>query len=146
MTSRTALEAIGRWEEMAVEPDRVRANSPESANEAIDQEIRDCIRHYASRSHAEISARIRELDREWDIERVLEMNASTIAFAGLALGLTRDKRWLFVPGLVLPFLFQHAVQGWCPPLPILRRFLGVRTRGEIDREKYALKALRGDFN
>jgi hypothetical protein len=51
---------------------------------------------------------------------------------------------LVVPGVVLPFLFQHAVQGWCPPLPVLRR-LGVRTREEIDREKYALQVLRGDF-
>jgi len=33
---------------------------------------------------------------------------------------------------------QHGLQGWCPPLPLLRR-LGIRTRGEIDREKYALK-------
>jgi hypothetical protein len=37
-------------------------------------------------------------------------------------------------------LFQHGVQDWFSPLPILRR-LGVRTRGEIDREKYALKSL-----
>jgi len=46
---------------------------------------------------------------------------------------------------VLSFLFQHAVQGWCPPVPVFRR-MGVRTRKEIDREKYALKALRGDFD
>jgi hypothetical protein len=45
---------------------------------------------------------------------------------------------------VTAFLFQHAVQGWCPPLPILRR-LGFRTASEIDTERYALKALRGDF-
>jgi hypothetical protein len=29
-------------------------------------------------------------------------------------------------------------------LPVFRR-LGVRTRDEIDRERYGLKALRGDF-
>ena len=29
-------------------------------------------------------------------------------------------------------------------MPVLRKF-GVRTRSEIDREKYALKVLRGDF-
>jgi hypothetical protein len=51
---------------------------------------------------------------------------------------------LFLPGIVLPFLLQHAVQGWCPPVPLFRR-LGVRTREEIEREKFALKALRGDF-
>ncbi|WP_407921819.1 hypothetical protein, partial [Corallococcus sp. AB049A] len=27
------------------------------------------------------------------------------------------------------FLLQHGLQGWCPPLPLLRR-LGLRTRGE----------------
>ena len=145
MNSKTAIAAVERIEGFEGEPDRVRAHSPQSANDAIDREIRDCIRQYANRPHAEISARIEQLDREWDIERVLEMNASTLAFAGLALALTRDKRWLFVPGIVLPFLFQHAVQGWCPPIPILRKLLGVRTKGEIDREKYALKALRGDF-
>lgn len=45
---------------------------------------------------------------------------------------------------VLGFLFQHAVQGWCPPVSLLRR-LGFRTSSEIDAERYALKALRGDF-
>src|SRR5438874_9255842 len=33
----------------------------------------------------------------------------------------------------------------CPPVPVLRR-KGVRTRREIDAERYALKALRGDFS
>ena len=79
------------------------------------------------------------------MERLLETNASAIAFTGLLLGVAHSKRWLIVPGIVLPFLFQHAVQGWCPPVPLFRR-LGVRTRKEIDREKYALKVLRGDFD
>jgi hypothetical protein len=78
------------------------------------------------------------------MERLLETNASALAFTGLVLGLTHSKKWLIVPGIVLPFLFQHAVQGWCPPVPVFRR-LGVRTREEIDRKKYALKVLRGDF-
>ena len=43
------------------------------------------------------------------------------------------------------FLLQHALQGWCPPLPLFRR-LGVRTAREIARERYALQALRGDFD
>jgi hypothetical protein len=47
--------------------------------------------------------------------------------------------------LVLLFFLQHALQGWCPPLPIFRK-LGYRTKDEIAKEKYALKLLRGDFN
>ena len=124
--------------------DRVRANTSEEINRRIDHEIEERVREYAKRSGSDITRRIEELDREWDMERLLETNASAIAFTGLALGLTHSKKWLIVPGIVLPFLFQHAVQGWCPPVPLFRR-LGVRTREEIDREKYALKVLRGDF-
>jgi hypothetical protein len=36
------------------------------------------------------------------------------------------------------------VQGWCPPIPVLRR-LGFRTAFEIDQERQALKLLRGDY-
>jgi hypothetical protein len=124
--------------------DRVRANTDEQINRQIDREIDARVRQYDQKNSDEITGRINELEREWDMERLLETNASAIAFTGLVLGLTHSKKWLVVPGIVLPFLFQHAVQGWCPPVPLFRR-LGVRTREEIDREKYALKVLRGDF-
>jgi hypothetical protein len=50
-----------------------------------------------------------------------------------------------LPAVVAGFLLQHAVQGWCPPVPVFRR-LGIRTAREIDLERYGLKAIRGDFN
>ena len=53
--------------------------------------------------------------------------------------------WFALPALVTAFLFQHAVQGWCPPVPVLRR-MGFRAAHEIEQERTALKALRGDFN
>ncbi|MDI1243559.1 MAG: hypothetical protein PSX80_16740 [bacterium] len=124
--------------------DRVQENTEESVNQDLMSEADARIRMSRSASKEEITARIHELDKEWDIERALEMNASLFAFSGLALGVVHNRKWLAVPAVVLPFLFQHAVQGWCPPLPILRR-LGFRTRKEIDREKYALKAFRGDL-
>ena len=124
--------------------DRVRANTAEETNRQIDRGIEARVREYARRPASDIIRRINELDREWDMERLLETNASALAFTGLVLGMTRSRKWLIVPSIVLPFLFQHAMQGWCPPVPLFRR-LGVRTREEIDREKYALKALRGDF-
>lgn len=124
--------------------DRVRANTADAINRQIDRETDARVHNYAQQAPLEITRRIHELDREWDMERLLETNASALAFTGLALGITHSKKWLIIPGIVLPFLFQHAVQGWCPPVPLFRR-LGVRTREEIDREKYALKVLRGDF-
>ena len=124
--------------------DRVREHSAEDTNARIDRETRERLELYAMRGRDEITRRIEELDREWDVERMLQTNASTLTLIGLGLAASQSKKWLILPGIVLPFLFQHAVQGWCPPLPVMRR-LGIRTRKEIDREKYALKALRGDF-
>ena len=93
----------------------------------------------------ELEARLDELDREWDIERVLQANASTLVMIGVALGYGWDRRFLLLPAAVLTFFAQHALQGWCPPVPIFRR-RGVRTSREIERERYAIKALRGDFD
>lgn len=130
---------------MTENSDRVRENTSDEINRQIDDEIVARVQEYAARSRADITRRIEELDREWDMERLLESNASVLALTGLVLGATHSRKWLIVPGIVLPFLFQHAVQGWCPPMPVFRRF-GVRTRNEIDREKYALKVVRGDFD
>jgi hypothetical protein len=69
---------------------------------------------------------------------------AAIAFAGTVLGIAVNRRWLAVPLLVGGFLFQHALQGWCPPVPVLRR-LGFRTAREIDIERVALKTVRGRF-
>jgi hypothetical protein len=102
------------------------------------------VRHFAA-DPSGISRRLRELDEEWDIERAIEANASLLAFTGVALGVTSDRRWLLLPALVTAFLFQHATQGWCPPVPVLRR-LGFRTAHEIEQERAALKAIRGDFD
>lgn len=124
--------------------DRIRENTPVEINARIDASTEANVRACAKRDLPALTERIAELDREWDVERVLETNAAALALVGLALGVTRDRRWLLLPGVVLPFLLQHALQGWCPPIEIFRR-LGVRTRREIDREKVALKALRGDF-
>ena len=119
--------------------DRVRRSTDVELNRRIDRQTDANIKSYVSLGQEAMLRRIGALDREWDVERVVEVNASTLALSGLVLGVTVNKKWLLVPGVVLSFLLQHGLQGWCPPVPLLRR-LGIRTRGEIDREKYALKA------
>src|SRR5690625_7806825 len=41
------------------------------------------------------------------------------------------------------FLLQHSMQGWCPPLKLLRRS-GCRTAREIETERYALQAFKSN--
>ena len=92
----------------------------------------------------EINERLEEINKEWDVERTLELSAALAGITGTVLGLSTDRKWLILPIAASVFLIQQAMHGWCPPLPLFR-WLGVRTRKEIDKEKYALKAVRGDF-
>jgi hypothetical protein len=122
---------------------RVPAHSSARANRRIRQRTDDRVGSLAGHP-ARITARLRELDREWDVERAIEANAASLALAGLALGLLHDRRWITLPVLVAGFLLQHAVQGWCPPVPVLRT-LRFRTADEVNEERVALRTLRGDF-
>jgi hypothetical protein len=124
--------------------DRVPMNSSLGANRRIEEQTEANINRHRHSTHGEITRRIRELEQEWDIERVLEANAAGVVLLGVGLGMLVDRRFFAVPGIVAGFLMQHALQGWCPPLPLFREW-GVRTQAEIDREIYALKAIRGDF-
>lgn len=123
---------------------RVALNTTRAVDSRIEEATGARLR-YCAGNRRRIARRLRELDREWDIERVLETNASVVAFFGLLLGNAVNRRWLFVPVAVTAFIFQQAVRGWSPPLPLLRR-MGVRTSREIEIERFALKILRGDFD
>ena len=125
--------------------DLVRDNtSPETARR-IRAQTEASVAACARGGPAAIEQRLIELDREWDIDRWLESGAASLSLLGLALGSTVSRKWFMLPAAVGAFLLQHTIQGWCPPLPVLRR-LGVRTADEINPERYALKALRGDFS
>lgn len=125
--------------------DRVREHTDPRVRARVDRRIDERVRRYATASASELDRRIAELEHESDMERVLEANASVLILLGLGAGAAFDRRFLAVPAAVAAFLLQHAVQGWCPPVPLFRR-LGVRTRQEIDAERFALKALRGDLD
>jgi hypothetical protein len=125
-------------------PDRVRAHTDTKINRRLDEAMERILELYALADRETLTQRIEELDEEWDMERLLETNAAAVSLAGLALGTCSDRKWFILPAIVSGFLLQHAIQGWCPPVPVLRR-LGMRTRKEIERERFALKAIRGDF-
>jgi hypothetical protein len=122
---------------------RAESQSPDKFNQKIHRETQQRIAALAGHP-AEIRERLRELDREWDIERCLELGSATLTLTGVILGGTVNKRWLWLSAVVQTFFLQHAIQGWCPPLPLFRS-LGVRTQREIEAERHALKALLGDY-
>lgn len=131
--------------------DRVRAHTATAIQGRLDRDLIERIRHFAAHAdgfeggRALLTRRLEEVEQESDMERTLQANAATLALAGTLLAAVHSRRWLLLPGVVTGFLLQHALQGWCPPVSLFRR-LGIRTAREIATERYAIKALRGDFD
>lgn len=123
---------------------RLALNTNMKSNEKILNGIYKNIVYYKTRDTNEISKRIDELQHEWDTERILEANAAAVILASLILGKFANRKWLILSCGASAFLLQHAIQGWCPPLPIIRS-LGKKTPYELLAEITALKILRGDF-
>lgn len=129
---------------MGTSSGRVAEHTAFDINQRITQDFHRSVAYYA-RHPNEIPHRLKELDREWDVERALALTSSCLSLFGVGLGFRRSRRWFALPALVQGFYLQHTLQGWCPPLPFFRRY-GFRTPAEIDREKAALKELLRDIN
>src|ERR1051326_9370601 len=91
-----------------------------------------------------IEDRLHALEREWDIDRAYETTIGVISLAGLGLALAFNLWWLALPVFGGLSLLTHGLFGWSVLLFAFRG-LGIRTATEIAYERYALKALRGDF-
>lgn len=125
--------------------ERVQLHTNFKINEKIEKQSIENIKRYYNANFEMLSKRIVELNKEWDTERVLETNASTLSFISIILGFASNNPiWFILAAVVGLFLLQHAILGWCPPLPIIRK-LGIRTPEEISNEKMIIKFFRGDF-
>ena len=124
---------------LAPSVDRVERNTDPEVNARIRRETELNIARLRGAPAGAIRRRLDELDREWDIERAIELNAASFALAGFAAG-AFDRRFLVLPVAVCGFLLQHALQGWCPPVSALRR-MGFRTQHEIEAERIALNRI-----
>ncbi len=115
--------------------DRVRAHTAPVVNDRLDERVAQRLRGLDD--PPAVAGRLARLDREWDIDRALMLNFVLVGGAALTAGLVKDRRWLYLFGAQMGFLLLHALNGWCPPVSLFRR-LGVRTRAEIEAERYAL--------
>ncbi|MEI8234172.1 MAG: hypothetical protein WCH57_05750 [Verrucomicrobiota bacterium] len=123
---------------------RVSQFTSRKTNEKILSQTREAVERYCEADQETLARRLEELDREWDFERAIQTGASVQILLGLALGAFVNRRWYAWSGIVGGFMLMHALHGWAPPLPLLRR-LGFRTEAEIEQERDALRILRGDF-
>lgn len=119
--------------------DRIRQHTAPALNQKIDRQIEANIEGLRGAAPEDIRERLALLEKEWDIDQLIQAKTGALVNLGLALG-RRNRKGYWLAGLGFASLLSHAVSGWSPPLPILRR-MGFRTRREIDREKHALLAM-----
>jgi hypothetical protein len=125
---------------------KVAQNTCDKVNAKIRYETICCINAYKDSDAQVLTDQIEPLNYEWYTERFLETGAASIILASSLLGFAKGKlSYYLLSGTVGYFLLQHALEGWCPPLPVLRA-LGIRTSEEINNHKTALKIIRGDFS
>lgn len=122
---------------------RVEINTRDSLSAEFQEQIKANIAKYSGASRAEIDQRLHALDREWSVERIIEMEAPTMISLGAVLGATVNRNWFALSAMAASMVILHNTQGWYPLLPLFRR-LGVRSQNEIEQERSALRALRGD--
>ena len=91
-----------------------------------------------------ITDRLAQLDREWSAGRMTKATIGVLIAVGLGLTAVANPWWLVLPAIGGFFLLQYLFsrQSW---LGATFRELGFRSGGDIDQEKFALRALRGDF-
>ncbi|MEO8183251.1 MAG: hypothetical protein ABI895_30835 [Deltaproteobacteria bacterium] len=127
--------------------DRVREHTPQYVNRRIAREIDIRVQHCLREGREALIERLGEIDKEWDIDRVVMANFAIVGGAAYLVGLrrlldgppwrARRTGWLYFFGAQLGFLLLHARVGWCPPVTVWRR-LGVRTKTEIELERSLL--------
>jgi hypothetical protein len=110
----------------------------------INKKTRKILNEYGDLS-SKVNLRLEELDKEWDLEKTLEINASAAILTGMILGTVADKKWYLLPTAVAGFLLQKSLVGWSVP-KVVFRFLGFRSKREIEEERQSLMALRGDYD
>lgn len=116
---------------------RISENTAKCVNDRVQFNTDRNVAYYSQLDAAAIDRRLQELNREWDVERMLETKAASLTIASFVLGAISNRKWFAMSALVGCFLLEHATTGWCPPLPILRRF-GFRTVEEIEQERQLL--------
>ena len=91
-----------------------------------------------------IQTRLEELDEEWDVDKVLQVATGGASIASFWFSLTKTRLWSLVPAILGAGALHYGITGQSPAADLVRR-LGFRTRDEIEGERIALLAVRGDF-
>jgi sirohydrochlorin ferrochelatase len=97
--------------------DRIRAHTAKEVLRRIDDDMNQRLIEAADAPHEATAQRLKALEREWDTDRALEIEAATMGLLGLALGVFTRPALLALPAFVAAGVLTHAVTGHYPLMP-----------------------------
>ena len=106
--------------------------------------LEDSLASVVEAGHGAIDARLAQLDGEWSVGRMVKATAGVLILGGLGLSVFVSPWFAIVPAVGGLMLAEnlYSRKSW---LGELFARMGFRTSVEIDHERMALKAIRGDF-
>lgn len=93
---------------------------------------------------AAINDRLAQLERERSAGRMAKGTLGVVTLVGSVLAAVLSPWWLILPGVACLFLLQYMFTRRALPTAAFQA-AGYRCSTDIDHEKFALRALRGDF-
>jgi len=123
--------------------ERVTANTAPEYRQQFEQQLRDNIAGYMLADRQTLDQRLEALNGEWNIERVIELEAPTMIALGVILGLTAGRKWFGLSVFAASLVILHNTQGWYPLMRPFQR-MGLRSQNDIEQERLALRVLRKD--
>lgn len=116
--------------------DTIRLHTPEVLNRKMDEKTEQTILSVEANGLRAVRDRLKKLDREWDIDKATNAGLAAIMLMEL-LAARKKKKWLMAQLIGLPmFVLKNRLGKYSPS--ILLRFLGFRTRAEIEKERNEL--------
>jgi hypothetical protein len=125
--------------------ERVEKNTSSALHSQFEEELRENISMYMKADRRDIDRRLEALDKEWNIERMIELEAPVMIGLGALLGLTHNRKWFGLSLFAASMVIVHNTQGWYPLLRVFQR-LGFRSQRYIEDERNALRVLRKDHH
>lgn len=124
-------------------PVRVEQHTSPAMKKRFYQRLINNVQRFIGADRHQIDERMQALDREWSVERVIEVEAPAMIGLGAVLGLSHNKKWFALSGLAAGMVVLHNTRGSYPLLPLFQR-LGFRSQKDIEDERSALRILRKD--
>lgn len=124
--------------------DVIRDESPAWVNANIDRDTLATLEEYKNAAPEKVQERIDELAWEYDVSCATSLAFAAIGLGGLALS-RLHKGFLALPAIANGLLLVQNLPVPSPGVTALFRVAGFRSRTEIERERQALKMLRGDY-